>query len=113
MSIEMSLYLADVIPKLGLFITIIGIILGVGTLIVYCNNVDYFPDIKFFKYGLVAGAFTLLSAIGLMFPNSNTMNKILIASLAKEVQNNPKVQAIEDRLYNIIDGKLKEIENNK
>ena len=113
MSIEMSLYLADVIPTLGTFLIIIGVIATFGTLIAYAVHTEGDSDTKFFKYGCFCFGFLMVSFIGIMAPSHAATSKMLVASLAKELQNNPKVQAIEDRLYNVIDSKLKELEEKK
>ena len=113
MSIEMALYLADVVPTFGKFLIVFGLVGTAASLSAYvpCRENDH--SVKFFKFGCAASGFFALLLLGIITPSHSATDKMLIAHMVKEVQNNPKVQSIEDRLYNIIDAKLKELEENK
>ncbi len=116
MSLEMALYLTDVLSNCGNMLGITVFLLSIGIIFMIAGTAitaDQYKDSthKWFKKLLIrfTMCFIILGIIGCLIPNKKTMYLIISTLTVKELSADPKAQETLSKILSVVNSKLDEL----
>lgn len=121
MSLVMIIYLIDIVGNIGCFTTAAVIITSIAAaslaffwFIGIAHDIEKENKDALFKWSKINFiAAIIIGCIGCFIPSKQTMYMMVGASAAKEIVDNPKVQAVGGKVFDLINKKLDELTEGK
>lgn len=114
MNLTLALYLVNILDRLSI-LTILVAIIGLISVIIGIIYIVEEKDVALNVYPILKKLALMTCVAGILtviIPNEKTMYLMMASSVTKEIAENPKFQEVGNRLYNIVNQKLDELENN-